>query len=175
METTLLHRLITGYWILISVLILAGGVVSWVQLKFNSHEPVSKYLARLRLSCAMVAVIFLASTNGIVNAWAVMPVFTLYSLLAVTLMAGALWSWIFYSIGILNGHGWVGVIKRLFDPKNRRRTMEKRYEDEHASLPPADKPDNAGGRPQQPDPSGVVDGPGKSEDNPPSEPPPDRP
>jgi hypothetical protein len=170
-------RLIAGYWITVSLLVLAGGLVSWFQLKFQSEEPVSKHLARLRIACAMVAVIFLASTNGIASAWQVMPVFTLYSLLAVTAMATALWEWVFYAVGIINGDGWAGVIKRLFDPKRRKRMMDEPKHDKPA--PPQaqeHKPEGVGGKPQpQPSPEGVTDGPGRSGENPPSDPLPEQP
>lgn len=168
-------RLIAGYWITVSLLVLAGGLVSWFQLKFLSREPVSRHLAYIRLACSMVAVIFLASTNGMVSAWHVMPVFTLYSLLAVTVMAMALWDWVFYTIGILNGDGWAGVIKRLFDPKRRRRMIvESKEHDEPASAAPEHKPEGVGGKPQ-PSPEGVTDGPGRSGENPPSDPLPEQP
>lgn len=159
-------RLIIGYWIIISILILTGGVVSWFQLKFLSREPVSKHLARIRIACSLVSIIFLASTEGIARAWDVIPIFTLYSLFAVTFMAGSLWNWAFY----INGYTWLNAIKRLFDPKKRRSMMEgKEKVDDEPSTPSNGKKksaDTGGGQPS-PQPTGVTDGPGKEPPPPP--------
>ena len=162
-------RLAVICWIILNSLVVIGGSIGWFQLRSNDKR-VSKYLRRLLAADALCGVVFLIATARIPRAVSVAPVFSIFPFVVAALLVGAVWGWLFYGAGYLNGGGWRGVVKRLFNPE-RRTTMvdEHKDEDKDESPAPASAKPEQPGKGTGPSPTGVVDGPGKSGDNPPPE------
>jgi hypothetical protein len=175
------------YWIALNFLIAVGGVAGWLQLRQSEHRVASRYLSRILLSEAMRGALSLWGTGRFRSGLAVTPLFMLASVVVITLVTGAIWGFLFYARGIINGGGWWGLLTRRWKTTAANhyintdggQTMEgKRKDEETANESPTTspkKPRESGGggglspanepEPSPPDP-GVGEGPGKKPDTP---------
>lgn len=105
-------KLVIIYWVVLNALVVIGGVIGWFQLKLDTNRA-SHYLARILLADAMRGVVSLWGTSMFHEALVATPVFMTFSILVITLLTGAIWGWIFYCRGIINGGGWLGLLRRM--------------------------------------------------------------
>lgn len=103
--------LLLGFWMFLTILTTVGGVIGWYQLR-TDHHRVSLYLSRILIAIALRSLITFIG----IYIWAATlgraPIFIAFSTLGATLLCGAIWGWLLYLRGIVNGGGWRDLWKK---------------------------------------------------------------
>src|SRR5688500_7833828 len=141
MDNGLLHNAVIGYWVILNVLIALGGVQGWVELRNVGRPRVALYLSRVMMAEALRAVITIIGIRRFHASLEAVPVYIGFSVLVSTLLCGAIWGWLLYTRGIINGGGVLGLVGRILNsPERSKMAMKdddrKRPDDEKAE--PAD-------------------------------------
>jgi hypothetical protein len=126
----LAHNVVIGYWVLLNLAIVFGGVLGWVELRNAGGPRVVLYLSRVMLAEALRATITLVGIQRFHVSLGAVPVYVASSVFVSTLLAGAIWGWLLYTRGIINGGGVLGLVGRLLRKPERRIAMDNKKQQE---------------------------------------------
>ena len=88
---------------------------------------------------ALRGVLSLWGTHRFSRGLIIEPVFMIASVVVITLLTGAIWGWLLYSNGFINGGGFLGLIKG-----RKRKKMENREKEERENESPAPEHEDVG-------------------------------
>ena len=117
-------KLLIIYWVVLNALVVVGGLIGWFQLKMDDNRS-SHYLSRILMADALRGVFSLWGTSRFYEGLEVTPVFMIASMIVITLLTGAIWGWLAYTHGIINGGGWPGLLKRFVRSSNSQNHIQK--------------------------------------------------
>lgn len=161
----ILHNAVIGYWVLLNLLIAIGGVLGWIELRNIGRPRVVLYLSRVVAACALSGISQIVTIRRFHHTLGSLPVDTTVHVLATTAMCGAIWGWLLYTRGIINGGGVLGLVGRLINKPERSNKAMKEDNKQPAKelVEEADKAETENDKDDgdNSDSPGVPDGPGK--------------
>lgn len=152
------------YWAFLTVVTVVGGAIGGLQLRTDRHR-VSLFLSRIIIAEAFRSLLTFISLLLWADIFRTVPIYVALSALSATLLAGAIWGWLAYLRGWVNGSGWRGLLDHLKGGSSMSDDKDKEKVDDESPKPkPAPAPDTGGGTNAQTgsDTGGVTDGPGKT-------------
>ena len=160
----MIARLLLTYWAILTILMTVGGVIGWYQLR-HDRRRVSLYLSRILIAESFRSAL---TFTGIIN-WAaeLRPslIYLALSTLGATLLCGAIWGWLLYLRGVINGGGIFGLLRRItMVDKHKEQDEEKPKPTPQTPAPTPPASPNSGDGTNADDGNdrgGVTDGPGK--------------
>ena len=105
-------KLLIGYWLILNALQVIGGVIAWWDLHRSKHRVVV-YQSRLLLALAIRAIGTIWGVPMFSSGLESKPIYTfIQSVVISTLVTGAIWGWLLYARGVINGSGIMSIFTR---------------------------------------------------------------
>jgi hypothetical protein len=96
-------NLLISYWVILNALNLVGGVLGWLELRKSREERGAVYLSRILLAEAFRSGTSIIGIRRFAQALLAFPYYVSLSVVVTTLLCGAIWGWLLYSRGVING------------------------------------------------------------------------
>lgn len=105
-----------GYWLALNALNFWGGVSGWLELR-KDYRRASHYLSRVLLAEGIRAGVSLFSIERFYISLQAAPIVVIPNIVVVTVLCIAMWGWLLFCRGVINGNGWRDLFKRRPKPE----------------------------------------------------------
>lgn len=104
-------KIAIGYWLALNALNMWGGISGWLELRKDGRQ-VSHYLSRVLLAEGIRAGVSLFSIERFYISLQEAPSVIIPNVVVVTGLCIAMWGWLLYCRGVINGNEWRDLLKR---------------------------------------------------------------